>query len=172
MEQFVDISSILDGIQKSIDFDLTFDIPSDSAWDMITFPNPCTVSGNVRDEGGCITLTCTADVDYTSPCARCYKPVEGTLHLRWQKDVAVPGTLQNEDNDDYVFTEGDRLEISTLLIEQILLDFPAKILCREDCKGLCPQCGADLNQGQCSCNKKEIDPRLAILADLRDQFDD
>ena len=61
--------------------------------------------------------------------------------------------------------------IDEQLAEALLLDFPRKILCSEDCPGLCPKCGKSLKGGDCGCPKKEIDPRLAVLAQLLNKED-
>ncbi len=62
---------------------------------------------------------------------------------------------------------GDEIDLSSGIREDLLLNVPLKPLCREDCRGLCPQCGADLNEGECTCEKKTADPRLAELRDIR-----
>ena len=56
------------------------------------------------------------------------------------------------------------------LREQIEMEFPVRFLCKDDCKGLCSKCGQNLNRGECSCNKKEIDPRLAPFAKILEQM--
>ena len=73
--------------------------------------------------------------------------------------------LQNEDNDEIVLLEDGMVDVGDLARTAFILDMDTKTLCSEDCKGLCPRCGADLNLGPCSC-KKETDPRLAVLAKL------
>ncbi len=73
--------------------------------------------------------------------------------------------LQNEDSDEIVLLEDGQVDAGELAREAFILDMDTKTLCSEDCKGLCPRCGADLNLGPCSC-KKEVDPRLAVLAKL------
>ena len=89
-----------------------------------------------------------------------------TVNIDFEKTVCAEGDLQNTDNDDYVEIEDSMLDIDEALIEDMILNFPLKILCDEDCKGLCPKCGIDLNTGSCSCVTKEIDPRLAVLLKL------
>ena len=172
MEKFVDISPLLEGTAHSIEFDFEFEVPDDVSWVDVTFPRPVRVEGRVTDNGGYIELCCRADADYSTVCARCLKPVDGSLCLDWVKSVAASGTLESEDTDDYVIAENGRVDVFTPLLEQIILEFPSKVLCSEDCRGLCPRCGKDLNEGDCSCPKKEIDPRWAVLAELRDQLDD
>ena len=172
MERFVDISPLLDGVKSQIDFAFEFEIPAEEAWDSTEFTRPVAVEGKVCDFGGYIKLEYKGACEYSAKCARCLLPVKGSIEFKGERDVAVPGTLQNEDNDDYIFTDEGRLEICTPVMEQLMLDFPSKVLCRPDCKGLCSRCGADLNEGECKCPKKEIDPRLAILAKIRDELDD
>ena len=62
------------------------------------------------------------------------------------------------------------LDVDEELSEMLEMDFPSKILCREDCRGLCPKCGANRNHGSCSCPEKEVDPRLAPLAKLLEKY--
>ena len=76
--------------------------------------------------------------------------------------------LDEEDTGEFIVVEGMRLDLTALVREDLLLALPAKFLCREDCKGLCPMCGKNLNDGSCSC-KKPIDPRLEALRQLLDQ---
>src|SRR5919112_562701 len=65
--------------------------------------------------------------------------------------------------------EGDAVDLDEIVREQTLLALPSRHLCREDCKGLCQKCGANLNENQCSCEQGETDPRWAALADLKDR---
>ena len=74
-------------------------------------------------------------------------------------------SLQNEDSDEIVLLEDGQVDAGELAREAFILEMDTKTLCPEDCKGLCPRCGADLNLGPCSC-KKDVDPRLAVLAKL------
>lgn len=73
--------------------------------------------------------------------------------------------VNDEDNDDYIIIEDMKLDIAELTLEDIYLALPSKFLCSDDCKGVCPSCGVNLNTGSCSC-KKEVDPRLEALLDL------
>ncbi len=75
-----------------------------------------------------------------------------------------------EDDFGILHLEGDVLDTEPLVQEQLLLNIPMKPLCRPDCKGLCPRCGADLNTASCVCSSKDVDPRWAALAALRDQL--
>jgi uncharacterized protein len=74
--------------------------------------------------------------------------------------------LERSDLDTDVI-EGNELDLTEVAREQILLNLPETVLCREDCRGICPTCGKDLNEGDCSCGGGEIDPRWAALKDLK-----
>ncbi len=107
-------------------------------------------------------------------CARCLEEYEFSL----EKDftvVLVPKRTPaedaelNEEDLDLSFYEGEQVDLSPLVQEQILLSLPTRPLCRESCKGLCPQCGVNLNSETCSCTRTVEDPRLAVLRNLKVQ---
>lgn len=77
-------------------------------------------------------------------------------------------SLENEDDDSYIQIENYKLDLDELMRADILLELPTKFLCKEDCKGLCPVCGKNLNEGSCDCNLHQIDPRLEVLKKLID----
>lgn len=101
----------------------------------------------------------------TAICARCSKAFPWEYAFSVQRPVAKK--LQGED-DDYILAEDGFIDIAALFEEELLLELPAKLICKEDCLGLCPHCGKDLNHGKCSCTGKEIDPRMAVLKALLD----
>lgn len=116
------------------------------------------------------TITASAEVD----CDRCLNAV--TIPVEAEFDVTyvpvedyrsnAPAELQEDDLSLAVF-DGEAIDVDELVREQLLLALPARALCREECKGLCPTCGADRNtDGLCACEQKEIDPRWAGLEKL------
>ena len=76
--------------------------------------------------------------------------------------------LEDEENDDILLLEDGCVDLGELARTVFILEMDTKTLCSESCKGICPGCGVDLNQGSCTC-KKEVDPRLAVLAKLLDR---
>ena len=74
-------------------------------------------------------------------------------------------------SDDRIEVQGYSLDLDDLIMNDILLELPTKLLCRDDCMGLCPECGKNLNDGTCSCRKETVDPRLAVLKQLLDHHD-
>lgn len=116
--------------------------------------------------------TIAADAEYE--CTRCLSPVERKTEIPFQAVFISPEhyseakelELGTEDLDVSVI-ENDEINLTELVREQILLNLPEKILCREDCKGLCPKCGANRNEKDCSCEQAETDPRWAALKNLK-----
>ena len=108
----------------------------------------------------------SVDAVVEAECARCLKPVslEISGELRYLYCSQDPQTI---DDDEYMPVEiehfGRVLDVMPQIQESIYTLLPTKVLCREDCKGLCPNCGADLNDGECSCRNEDVDPRLEAL---------
>lgn len=103
-------------------------------------------------------------------CDRCLKPVREKLELQFSVEVHAPDTVleqrDEEDDDDQNFMEGYQLNIEDLLNNEIIINWPSKVLCRADCKGICMQCGQDLNTGTCECDTFIPDPRMAVIKDI------
>ena len=93
-----------------------------------------------------------------------------TMDYKGQSFVAFLPANMDEEDPDYYLLNGDELDIDDLLESVFILGMDPQILCRDDCKGLCPRCGADLNEGGCRC-QAESDPRLAVLEQLLDDID-
>ena len=99
-------------------------------------------------------------------CDRCLKPFR--REMRAAVSTLLAETLEDEENDAIVLLENGEVDLDELFTTALVLAMDTKHLCSEDCKGLCPRCGADLNEGPCGC-KPEVDPRLAALAQLLDK---
>ena len=82
-------------------------------------------------------------------------------------DVPLAADVEDEVSPEVFEIEGDGIDVNEVLETVFILDADTKSLCREDCKGLCPDCGKDLNDGPCGCTKP-VDPRLAVLGQLLD----
>lgn len=112
-------------------------------------------------------------------CSRCIReftrPLSASYELfylpqpKWKSEDAEI-ELRYEDME-VGFYDGIRFDVDLMILEQIELAIPMKLLCREDCRGLCYLCGADLNESPCACNRQETDSRLAVLLDFRKKLD-
>lgn len=132
------------------------------------------LEGSVTNQGGYMRLTAVATVPYRGQCARCLDGVEGVFSIPFERTVVTEGTLTEEqleeDVDEYLVLQDGLLDADDAVREALVLSFPMRLLCSEDCPGLCPVCGKPLRDGACGCVTREIDPRWAALASIR--FDD
>ena len=162
----LDIRPILRGETDCIDIDYTLEPREISGVEL----ESASVRGRVVDTGGCITLSLSATVAYTGECARCLEKVDGVFEMEFERTVADEKTLSDEalEEEDgiYAVMKDGRLDVDDELIEELLLSFPTKLLCSEDCEGLCQKCGKPKRLG-CGCSEKEIDPRWAALKGLK-----
>ena len=98
-------------------------------------------------------------------CVRCLEPFSLPITMELEETFGLPGASQMQGVTFVVGADG-WLDLTPLLREQAWIAIPMKPLCRPDCKGLCPQCGANLNRDSCTCESVKIDPRLASLKDM------
>lgn len=136
----------IEGERKALDFE----IPVSELEDRLDYePDaPIAAKGEVVNHAGIVTLNVDVGLTLRHVCDRCLK--EFIREYRYSFDHTLVRTLYNGDDDErYVVCGDNSLDLDELLISDILLELPTKILCKEDCKGLCPQCGQDLNEGSC-----------------------
>lgn len=125
---------------------------------------PVSISGELFNRAGVVHLRTHCEACYEAPCDRCSNECSEIIAV--DKEYILATEIENEDNDDILLVTEMELNLAELCRTDVLLHIPMKHLCSEDCKGLCPICGKNLNEGECGCNKKQIDPRLAALAEL------
>lgn len=106
-------------------------------------------------------------IAFCARCGRCLKDVEETLELVIDRTVYAPDRMPSpEDGDDQEYMNGYQMDVEELLRNEIVINWPMKILCRPDCRGICRQCGQDLNTGTCDCDTFVPDPRMAVIKDI------
>lgn len=133
-----------------------------------------------------VQASCVADrvlvkgqwqVDLSGECSRCLETTVYTLAEQFSEEFVAAGTSAAEggggkaaagDEETLVYT-GEMLDLTEYLRQSFLMAQPLKILCREDCRGLCPGCGVDRNKEACRCRDEVIDPRLGVLMVLKDK---
>lgn len=104
-------------------------------------------------------------------CDRCLKPVDEKVTLDFTRQVFGPDEYREStdiEDDDQNFMEGYQLNVDGLIKNECFINLPVKVLCKPDCKGICMQCGKDLNTGECNCNTFVPDPRMARIKDIFD----
>ncbi|MCP3144809.1 YceD family protein [Pyxidicoccus xibeiensis] len=156
--------------------------------------SPATLKASLRKVSGGVLLEGQFSAHVTSECKRCLGPVdmkvpvsftlnlvpeslvrgddflkkedESAMEKKERAQGEVGGSFELEDADEEVF-DGKTIDLDPIVREQLLLAMPMNAVCREDCKGLCPQCGINWNEAKCSCETKPVDPRLAALKNIK-----
>lgn len=125
----------------------------------------CTGERKVQIEG-------STEVSLMLPCSRCLEDVETAFKIGISKELDFRESAQDriEDLDEINYMEGYDLDVDRLVYNEILLDFPLKVLCEEDCRGICNVCGTNLNKGTCQCDRTVGDPRMSIFQDVFEKF--
>ena len=152
--------------------DFRFRVPKDKPLfktPLGSFSSDLDIQGRViRREGDFFIVHFEARTDVAVPCRRCLKTCD--INVQLVKDLYYKrgGNFEEDTDDDYIIIPTDEKEIDLEgpLSELLLLEFPSYPLCDQDCRGLCPQCGIDLNEGVCDCETESIDPRWEALRSL------
>lgn len=119
-----------------------------------------------------LTISGTARLLFEAACDRCLAPVKTELELDFTKKVSLdePDGGTAEELDEATYIDGYTLDVDQLVRNEILIGWPTKILCGEDCKGICSVCGQNLNQGTCDCEDTSLDPRMSVIRDVFKNF--
>ena len=129
------------------------------------FVSPVHIVGDIKAFASSAELHVTVSYAFSMPCNRCLAETRKELSHSISH-VLVNKLNDEEDFDDYIVVEGEKLDLDELIYSDIILLTPPKYVCSEDCKGLCPVCGKNLNEGDCACEKQHTDPRLEALRQL------
>lgn len=127
------------------------------------FSSPVTASGEIRNHAGALCVTGEVRGEMDCVCARCLKEFRRELHIPIEAYLAEE--LQDEELEDTYLLDGDYADLGEIATTALVLNMDQRFLCSENCKGLCPKCGKNLNDGPCEC-REDQDPRLAVLAQL------
>jgi uncharacterized protein len=125
----------------------------------------------VNQENEHVLITGTVDMEVSIPCARCLEEVPTHLHFDIDKTLDIKdGTIVDEEMEETDYLIGFELDVDRFVYAEILVNWPMRVLCKEDCKGICKVCGMNLNSGACNCQRTELDPRMAAIQDIFKQF--
>ena len=139
----------------------------------VTLATPPRVTGRIQLSDSKVTIRAEATAELQVECDRCLKPLSIPVSTTFEVEYVTPdiykagqaAELLDEDLSLSVF-DGEVIDIDELVREQLLLVLPVQILCQDECKGLCPECGGDRNLADCKCQEVEIDPRWAGLKEI------
>lgn len=111
------------------------------------------------------------DLTVSIPCSRCLEEIPTDIRFSIDKELELNGSeLNDEEMEDADYLIGLNLDIDKLIYGEILVNWPMKVLCKEDCEGICKVCGMNLNKGNCDCQRTELDPRMAAIQDVFNKF--
>lgn len=141
--------------------------------DRITLVEPTAVNGNVRLAETEVFVKGQIKTRAAVECDRCLKQVELPIEAAFELEYVTGQTYEStaaaeltEDDLSVSVFDGEAIDVDEIVKEQILLAVPTRMLCRDDCKGICPECGIDKNTGDCACGTDDVDPRWAALKNL------
>ncbi|MFS0727797.1 YceD family protein [Paenibacillus sp. 1P07SE] len=128
---------------------------------------PLAVRLDALPEARVVRLEGEMSIDVAFACSRCLEPANEHLDIAFSErfKLAVPESAAPPE-EDVIVVEEDKFDLEPYLEEALLLHLPFVPLCSDTCKGLCPQCGVNRNETDCSCSGERIDPRMAALKDL------
>ena len=172
MTMFVDLTETDSWPKK---FDLTVE-PGEIDLDLVDFrlKGPVRANGEIEKHAAWFEvegrIECEAEID----CSRCLEPIGRPIAIPFSIRLLQTESLSeaaekaiDKSELDSSILNGTQVDITEIIREQILLDVPDQIFCKEDCRGLCPKCGANRNLIDCKCEDDETDPRWAALQNLK-----
>ncbi len=128
------------------------------------FSKPVNIDITAYNRAGLVILEADVNCRYNFKCDRCAVLSDRSFAHKFRHILV--SELSEESGDDYIEAPDYKLDTDALLRDDILLELPSKFLCKESCKGLCPKCGKNLNEGSCNCDMHEPDSRMAVLKQL------
>lgn len=163
----IDFTNLLNADKevKQIDDLLSFDDFEYSTYQPLK--NGVAVKGRAYSKADVTYLELTVSFDFYGVCDRCADDFKRAYSFDIQK-IVVAHLENEEDDEDYIVVENNVLDLDDFVYQEIQLFLPQKMLCNDDCKGLCPKCGKNLNYEKCDC-KPDVDPRMATLLTLLDE---
>ena len=159
------LSKIIDCPGASVPFETSVDLSDLRYGTSYPVTEPVLASGVVRNTAGVLVMTGSIQTCIHGICDRCANPFD--REINFPIDVVLVTELANEENEDeWVFPlEGDSADLEDIVRTVFVLNLDSKLLCKDDCNGICCRCGKNLNDGPCNC-QKELDPRFAALKQL------
>lgn len=157
----IDISNIikLEGAKERFEGEVAFSETADIGAN-IRLAKPVCVKGVIENLGGVFDFHAQAQAELVFQCARCLKEFTRTV------EFPVDERFSKDGGEEYLKIEHNKADITDAVYTNLILNLPQKVLCSAQCKGLCSNCGVDLNLTQCDCEKEEGDPRFAVLKNL------
>jgi len=163
----VDISSIREIRGGSISFEGSIEIDTFGLELDVELNQPVAAKGSVTNTGDGFLVQGQVDYSYQTHCDRCLEQVLGSTKIEVTEQFASYTAIEADESAYLV--QGDIIDLSDCVREQVFLSLPMKITCKTDCRGLCPQCGQNLNDQGCHCHNESFNPQFLKLKSLLNQ---
>ena len=163
----IDLTNLFNGSNESVSVDYSLNLQNLLYGTYQPLQKDVEIKGSVYQKADVVYLDISFSFEFIGVCDRCAEDIKKDYCFKLNK-ILVPSMESDADFDDYIVVEDGVLNLDELVEEEIQLFLPSKMLCSDDCKGLCTKCGKNLNLGNCDC-KKDVDPRMAALLQLLDE---
>ncbi len=160
----IDLKKIFVNDNSSMPIHYALDLSTVEYSGVYPLKKPVVLDGAVFNKASLVRLEAKILYEFDAPCDRCGADTAREHTVTLEKSLAV--AIEGEESDTILLVPDMKLDLDELVYSEVLVSLPMKHLCHTDCRGICPKCGSNLNDGKCDCPEKEIDPRLAVLAEL------
>ena len=169
----IDISKVVKSINKEVSEEVSIELTSFESrlGDFPIMQKSPVVLTIANQENKTLFIRGAVDVTLSIPCGRCLEEVPTQICFDIDKKLDINDSVLVDDEmeeNDYLI--GFELDVDKLVYAEILVNWPMRVLCKEDCEGICNVCGANLNKGDCGCQRTELDPRMAAIQDIFSKF--
>ena len=169
----IDISDVLQSVNKERNEEVNLEMTTFSS-KLGDFPStqkaPILLHMENR-ENKQLLITGEVSIEAKMPCDRCLTEVPVEVHFEINKELTIKdGSAIDEEMEEMDYLIGFELDVEKFVYAEILVNWPMKVLCKDDCKGICKVCGTNLNSGACDCQRTELDPRMAAFQDIFNKF--
>ena len=169
----IDISNVVKSMNKEVSKEVSIELSSFESrlGDFPILQRSPVVLTVTNQENKTIFIRGSVDVTVSIPCGRCLEEVPTQICFDIDKKLDITdGALVDDEMEENDYLIGFELDVDKLVYAEILVNWPMKVLCKEDCEGICKVCGANLNKGDCGCQRTELDPRMAAIQDIFSKF--
>lgn len=161
----IDLSEIIRDIDLKITLDNDVSMENTSFMgEDFKFLKPLHIKGQITNNTKSLELKAKVAGEIEVQCARCRKPM--TVPVEFDISEVIMQNSGEDFDEDVLVIDGEEIDLYDVMLNNFLMNVDGKYLCSEDCRGLCPKCGKDLNLGDCSCDNDYIDPRWEKLAEI------
>ena len=169
----IDISKVVKSINKEVSEEVSIEMNSfESRLGEFPILQKSPVVLHIQNqENKTLFIKGSVDITVGIPCGRCLEEVPTQICFDIDKKLDISDNVLIDDEmeeNDYLI--GLELDVERLFYAEILVNWPMRVLCKEDCEGICNVCGMNLNKGSCDCQRTELDPRMAAIQDIFNKF--